>query len=89
MSSEPPFDHPRDHTRYGPPPDEQRSVPWLLTPSFKIGCGAVALFLLVSCCLFAAIEDVGRRVINRVTALEKRIDSLEHKHDKLLQPLGK
>jgi hypothetical protein len=87
MSSEPPFDHPQDHTRYGdPPPAPPRPAPpWYLTPRFKLGCAGMLMFLTLQCCLFLSIWGSHNQVIDhtdkKFKALNERIDELQKKQD--------
>lgn len=82
MSSEPPFEHPPDHSKYGPPPPEPpRSLPWYLTASTKTGCGVLVLFLLTQCCICGGIGNVHQEVKNRLDGVDRRLDEINKKLD--------
>jgi demethoxyubiquinone hydroxylase (CLK1/Coq7/Cat5 family) len=83
MSSEPPFDHPPDHRRYEDPPLPPRQMPWYLTSGFKMGCGAVLLFLLTQCCVCGTVVSVENKMKEHIDArfnnLEKKLDDANKK----------
>lgn len=82
MTSEPPFDHPPDHTKYGPPPLEPpRSLPWVFTPGFKSGCALIGVALMFTCCLSSVATTVVQGLMHRLDTINHHLEDISRKLD--------
>jgi hypothetical protein len=82
MTTEPPFDHPADHTKYGPPPpDPPRQMPWMLTPGFKSSCALVCVALMLTCCTSAVVTGSVMHLAHLLESIAFHVGEIDRKLD--------
>jgi hypothetical protein len=82
MSSEPPFEHPDDHTKYGPPPPgPPQPLPWMFTPGFKSSCALICVALMLTCCLSSTVTFTFAQLMHHLEAIDRHVDEIDRKLD--------
>jgi hypothetical protein len=83
MTTEPPFDHPDDHTKYGPPPEPPRALPWMFTPGFKSSCALICVALMLTCCLSSTVTAFVGELMHHLQSIDQHVGDISKKLEKL------